>query len=70
MIEAELVSRPEGCTDNSMITPNPYVSSKNSSARKSLPQFTETLDVKHKTAVCRFSASKAKRKAIKKVNVL
>ena len=51
------------------MTPNPYVSTKNPSTRKSLRQFTETLDVKHKTAVCRFGATKENRKSIYKKNV-
>ena len=62
MIESEIVPTPKGCTDNSTMTPNSSVSNKNSSARKLLHQFTETLDVKHKTAVCRFAAAKAKRR--------
>ena len=36
MIEAVMVSTPEGCTDDSQMTPNPYVFTKNASARKSL----------------------------------
>ena len=47
------------------MTPNPSVSTKNPSARKSLFQFTYTLDVKHNTAVCRFGVAKEKREAIK-----
>ena len=64
-----MVSTPEGYTKNIPITPKPYVSTKNNSSRKSLPQFTEKLDVKHKTAVRRFGAAKAKRKAIKTCNM-
>ena len=66
MVEAELVSTPEGCTNNSPITPNPYISTNNPSAGKSLSQFTETLYVKHKTAVWRFGAAEAKHNSIKK----
>ena len=46
------------------------MSNKDPSERKPLRQFTEKLDVKPKTAVCRFGAAKAKHKAIKKYNVL
>ena len=53
-----------------MITPNPYLSTKKPSAGKPIRQFTETLDVKHNTAVCRFGTAKSKRKAIKKGNML
>ena len=67
MIKSSLVSTPEGCTDNILMTPKPYMYTKNTSARKPLRQFTETLDVKHKTYVLRFGASKAKRKATKKI---
>ena len=49
-----------------MMTTNPSVYTKNPSAIKSLRQFTETLDVKHKTAVRRFVASKENYKAIKR----
>ena len=70
MIEAALVSTPEGCTDNSLMKPNPSVSTKKTSARKPLCKFTETLNVKHKTAVRRFDAAKENCKATKKVNVL
>ena len=52
------------------MTPNPYVSTKNPSAIKSLLQFIETLDVKHKTAVCRFGADKANQNATKTGNML
>ena len=55
-----MFSIPEGCTNNSPKTPNPSVSTKNPSARKSLCQFPEKLDVKHNTSVRRFGASKAK----------
>ena len=60
-------STPEGCHDISMIKPSPYVSTKKPSARKSLRQFTEKLDVKHKTGVCGFGAARATHKAIKKL---
>ena len=58
MIEEAMVSTPEGCTNNIPMTPNPYVSNKKLSARKSLYQFTKTLNVKHKTTVCKFVATK------------
>ena len=60
-----MVSTTEVCTDNILMTPNPSVSTKNIRARKSLQQFTETLNVKNKTAVCRFGASKENIMAIK-----
>ena len=52
------------------MTPNPHVSNKTPSARKPLHKFTETLDVKYYSSVCKFGAAKAKRKAIKKGNML
>ena len=61
IIEELMVSKLEGCTNNSPITPNPSVSTKNISARKSLQKFSEKLDVKHRTAVCRLGTPKAKR---------
>ena len=51
MLESAMVSTPEGCTYNILMTPNPYVSTKKPSAIKSIHQFSETLYVKHKTAV-------------------
>ena len=52
------------------MTPNPPVSNKNHSARKSLSQFEETSYVKHKTDVCRFDTGKENRNTIKIFNVL
>ena len=52
------------------MTPNQSDLTKNHSGRKSLNQFSEALDVKHKTDVQRFGASKWKLKAIKTGNTL
>ena len=60
-----MVSTPEGCTDNSPMTPNPSVSNKHPSARKSLHQFSDTLYVKHKTAVRMFGTAKSNHKVTK-----
>ena len=49
--------------------PNPYVSTKILSARKLLRQFLDTLDVKHKTEVCRLGAAIENIKAIIICNV-
>ena len=59
-----MVSTPEICTDNSLMTPNPPVSNKNHSARKPLSQFEETSYVKHKTDVFRLGAAKENSKTI------
>ena len=48
IIEASIVSTTELFTNNSKIWPVPYVTVKNSSARKSLRQLNELLDVKIK----------------------
>ena len=48
-----------------LTTPNPYVSTKNTSPRKLTCQFTETLDVKHKNDAKSFSAAKENHKEIK-----
>ena len=66
MSEAAMVSTPEEFTNIIPITPKPSGYTKKSSARKPLHQFTETLDVTHKTGFCRFCASKANNKEIKK----
>ena len=70
MIETEIVSATKGWTDKSTMTSNPSVSTKNPSARKSLYQFTETLDVKYKTDVCSFGVGKTYSKSTKRGNVL
>ena len=70
MIEAAMVATYEVCTDSSPMTPNPCLSTKKASEIKSLRQFTETLDVKHRAAVFRFGAAKANLKAINIGNVL
>ena len=48
------------------MAPNPYVSTKNPRSRKSFRQFSETLDVKHKTVVSTFCVAKLNLKTIKK----
>ena len=53
-----------------MIIPNPSVSTKTPSEIQPLRQFSETLDVKDSTDVCRLCTNKAKRKATKTGNVL
>ena len=65
-----MVSIPERCTNNSPMIPNPYVSTKETIARKSLRLFSDQLYVKHNISVRRLSASKAKHKVIKTGNVL
>ena len=67
ILEAALLSNPEGVTDNS---PNMHMTSspvKKPSARKSLCLFTDILDVKPKTEKRRFVAAKSKRKSMKVV---
>ena len=70
MIESATVSKSEGWTNNSPMAPNPYVSTKNPRSRKSFRQFSETLDVKHKTVVSTFCVAKLNLKTIKKGNLL
>ena len=65
-----MVSTTEGCTDNILITPNQYGPNRKPIARKPIHQFSEALYVKHKTAVLRLGAAKAKCKAIKTGNEL
>ena len=70
IIDAAILSIPEGVTDNS---PNVHMASspvKKPSARKSLCLFTNILDVKPITAKCRFVAAKSRRKAMKVCNSL
>ena len=70
IIDAAILSTPEGVTDNS---PNVHMTSKpvkKSSARKSLCLFTNILDVKPKTAKRCFVAAKSRRKSMKVCNSL
>ena len=50
IIEADMVSTPEGFTDDSPISPMTSIPVKKPSARKLLFLFTNILDVKNKTA--------------------
>ena len=56
ILEAEMVSNTKGFTYNGSISPVPSIFSKKPSASKSLCQFTEVLDAKQKSAVCRLCA--------------
>ena len=70
ILEAFLLSTPEGFTDNShnvIITSTPV---NKLSARKLLCLFTTILDVKPKTAKCRIVAAKSKHKSMKVGNNL
>ena len=61
----EIVSTCKRYNDNSPISPGPYVTVKKPSVQKSLRQFTEFLDVKHKTIVHRLGDDKENCKCIK-----
>ena len=70
IIEADILSTPEGFTDN---IPNVFMQStsvKKPSANKSLCLFTNILDVKPKTEKRRIVAAKSKRKSMKVGNSL
>ena len=57
--ESSMVCTPVLFTDNSPISPSQYVTVKIPSARKSLHQFLDILEVKPKTGVRRFCAAKS-----------
>ena len=59
-----MVSTIQEFTYNSPIPPGPYVTSKKPSARKSLHQLSEVLDVKKKTDTLMLFSDKPNRKAI------
>ena len=70
IIDAAILSTPEGVTDN---IPNVHMTSKpvkKPSARKSLCLFTNILDVKPTTSKRRFVAAKSKQKSVKVCNSL
>ena len=59
-----MVSTPDGFIDNSPMSPRPSVTGKKPSARKSLCQFSEVLDVKQNNAVYRlFAANQSARQS-------
>ena len=58
ILEAAMVSTPEGFTNDSPISPMTSTPVKKTSARKSLCLFTNILDVKDKTATRRVGAAK------------
>ena len=64
IIEAGMVSTPEGFTNNRPISPMPSTPTKKPSARKPLCLFTKIFEVK-KTATRRVGDAKSKRKEIK-----
>ena len=68
IIDAAILSTPEGVTDNSPNVHMTYTPVKKPSARKSLCLFTNILDVQPKTAKHRFVAEKPRRKAMKVCN--
>ena len=70
ILEADLLSTPEGFTYNSPNVHRPSTPVKKPSARKSLGLFTNILDVKPTTEKRRFASEKSKRKATKVSNSL
>ena len=70
ILEAALLSTPEGFTDNSPHLHMPSTPVKKPSARKSLCLFTNILDVQPKTKKRRFVAAKSRRKKTKAGNSL
>ena len=70
ILEAAILSTPEGVTDDSTNVHMASSPAKKPSASKSLCLFTNILDVKKKTAQRRVGAAKSKRKAMKVGNSL
>ena len=70
ILEADLLSTPEGFTDNSPNVHIPSTPVKKTSARKSLCLFMNILDVKPKTSKRRFVVAESIRKAMKVGNSL
>ena len=65
-----MVSTPERFTDNIPMSHRQSETVTNSSARKSLYQFLDTLESKPKTAVYRFISAKSDRKSIRSGSIL
>ena len=70
IIDADMVSTPEGVTDNSPNVPMASTPVKKPSARKSLCLFTNILNVRQKTAKLCIVSEKSKHRAIKVGNKL
>ena len=70
IIDAAILSTPEGVTDNIPNVHMKYTPVKKPSARKSLCLFTNILDVQPKTVKRRFVAAESRRKAMKVFNSL
>ena len=70
ILQAAMVSTPEGFTDNSLISLMSSTLVKKPSAQKLLCIFTNILEVKKETAYRQVEAAKSMRKAIKFVNTL
>ena len=69
ILEAAMVSHPEGFADNSTIPPMTPTPVNKPSAWKSLCLFTNILDVKNKTAIHQVGASKSNHKSIQSVSI-
>ena len=65
ILDAAILSTPEGVTDKSPNVTMESTTVKKPSARKPVGLFTNILDVKPKTAKRRFVAAKSKRKSMK-----
>ena len=65
ILDAAMVSSPEGVIDNSPNVPMTSTPAKKTSASTSLCLFTKTLEVKKETAKCCVVAKKSKRRAMK-----
>ena len=65
ILEATIISTPEGFTNDGAISPVTSTSVKKPSSRKSLCLFTHIFYVKKKTATRQIGDAKSKRKAIK-----
>ena len=70
IIDAAILSNPEGVTDNILNVHMTSTPVKKPSDRKSLCLFKNILDAQPKTAKCRFVAAKSRRKSMKVCNSL
>ena len=65
-----MVYTPDIFTNNSTMSPGPYVTTRKPSARKPLRLFTEVLDIKKKTSFRQVCAAKPNHKSIRAGNML
>ena len=64
IVESAMISTPKGYINNSLLSPSPFMTVKNTSAIKSFHNFSEVLDTKPHSVVHTFGAAKSRLKSV------